>query len=55
MIAVFPALYIGYKIVKKTKIYTPEQVDLHKDLEEIDEHERTYVAPPVEYVLPHYC
>lgn len=54
MIGVFPALYVGYKIVKRTKILSPEEVDLHKDLEEIEEHERTYVAPIVTYAPPSF-
>ncbi|KAK4151101.1 amino acid permease/ SLC12A domain-containing protein [Chaetomidium leptoderma] len=46
MIAICPILYIGYKIVKKTKIYSPEEVDLQKNLDEIDHYERTYVPSP---------
>lgn len=46
MIAVFPALYFGYKFVRKTKIHKPEEVDLHKDLDVIAEYERNYVPIP---------
>lgn len=47
MIFVCPALYIGWKFVHKTKIYTSHDVDLHKDVAEVEEYTRNYVqAPP---------
>ncbi|KAG6058749.1 hypothetical protein E4U17_007554 [Claviceps sp. LM77 group G4] len=46
MLAVFPILYLGYKVVHKTKIYKPEEVDLLKDVDNIEEYERLYVSKP---------
>lgn len=46
MIGVFPVLYVGWKIIHKTKIYKPEEVDLYKDLDTIEEYERTFVPEP---------
>ncbi len=47
MIPVFPILYFGWKIVHKTRILKPHEVDLLKDKAEIDEYERNYIpAPP---------
>lgn len=51
MIAVCPILYVGYKIVKKTKILHPKEVDLRKNMDEIDEYERSYGPQPAKYVL----
>ncbi|KAK3900778.1 general amino acid permease AGP2 [Staphylotrichum tortipilum] len=46
MIGICPVLYIGWKVIKRTKIYKPEEVDLGKNLDEIEEYERTYVPIP---------
>jgi amino acid transporter len=46
MIAICPLLYVGFKLVKKTKIYRAEEVDLLKNLDEIEEYERSYVPTP---------
>ena len=46
MIMIFPVLYIGWKLIHKTKIYKPEEVDLYKDLDVIEEYERNYVPQP---------
>ncbi|KAL8702408.1 MAG: hypothetical protein Q9201_004409 [Fulgogasparrea decipioides] len=43
MVGVFPLLYFGWKILKRTKVIKLEEVDLHKDVEEIDEYTRNYV------------
>ncbi|KAL8739057.1 MAG: hypothetical protein Q9181_000239 [Wetmoreana brouardii] len=45
-VGVFPLLYFGWKILKRTKVIKPEEVDLHKDVEEIDEYTRNYVPGP---------
>ena len=42
MIGVFPMLFIGWKILKKTRWLKPEAVDLYKDVEEIEEYTRNY-------------
>jgi hypothetical protein len=49
MIGVFPLLYFGWKITKKTKIMKPEEVDLFRDLDGIEEYERNYVPTPPKY------
>ena len=46
MIAVFPILFFGWKFIKKTKWLKPHEVDLRKDLDEIEEYERNYVPTP---------
>lgn len=46
MIGVFPVLFVGWKLIKKTKFLKPEEVDLQQDLDEIDEYERNYVPVP---------
>lgn len=43
MIGICPLLYLGYKLARKTRIYRPEEVDLVKNLDEIEEYERSYV------------
>ncbi|KAM0253903.1 hypothetical protein ACHAQJ_007078 [Trichoderma viride] len=46
MIFVYPILYFGYKIVRKTKIRKPEEIDLFKDVDEIEEYQRNYIPTP---------
>lgn len=46
MVAVVPLLYIGWKLVHKTKIHKPEELDLHEDQDTIEEYERNYVEQP---------
>lgn len=50
MLAVFPILYVGYKVIRKTKILKPHEVDLVKDLDTIEEYERNYIPQPPAYV-----
>ncbi|KAF2003226.1 hypothetical protein P154DRAFT_460957 [Amniculicola lignicola CBS 123094] len=46
MVFLFPVLFIGWKIIKKTKFKAAHEVDLYQDLEEIEEYHRTYVPTP---------
>ena len=46
MIGVFPVLFVGWKMFKKTKWMKPEEVDLRRDVDEIEEYTRDYVASP---------
>ncbi|EON61318.1 hypothetical protein W97_00531 [Coniosporium apollinis CBS 100218] len=46
MVAVFPILFVIWKILKKTKFRAPHEVDLYEDLEEIEEYTRNYVPTP---------
>jgi amino acid transporter len=40
--SVFIILYVGYKIIHKTKVIRPEDADLVTGVREIDEEERMY-------------
>lgn len=51
MIFVYPVLYFGYKFIRKTEIRKPEEVDLFKDLDEIEEYQRNYIPTPPRYAL----
>lgn len=59
MIGVFPILFVGWKLVKKTRWLKPEEVDLLRDVPEIEEYTRNYVPRPPRWVLvfslPWYC
>lgn len=46
MIPVFPVLYVGWKLVHKTRIHRPHEVDLLRDKAAIDEYERNFVPEP---------
>ena len=43
MVGVCPILYVGWKLIHKTKIKKPSEVDLRQGLDEIEEYERNYV------------
>lgn len=51
MIGVFPILFVGWKLIKKTRWLKPEEVDLLRDVAEIEEYTRNYVPRPPRYVL----
>jgi amino acid transporter len=51
MIGVFPVLFIGWKFLKRTKWMKPEEVDLRKDVAEIEEYTREFVPSPPRYVM----
>ncbi|KAI4164765.1 MAG: hypothetical protein LQ342_001740 [Letrouitia transgressa] len=46
MIGVFPLLFTLWKLLKKTRWMRPEDVDLNKDVEEIEEYHRNYIPTP---------
>ncbi|KAL1998780.1 hypothetical protein VTN02DRAFT_5582 [Thermoascus thermophilus] len=46
MIGVFPVLFVGWKVVKRTKWRRPEEVDLVKGVAEIEEYTREFVPVP---------
>ena len=50
MIGVFPVLFVGWKILKKSKWHRPEEVDLLTNKAEVDVYERGYVDPIPRYV-----
>lgn len=43
MIFIFPVLFVGWKLIKKTKYKKAHEIDLREDLEEIEEYTRNYV------------
>ncbi|MCJ1430468.1 hypothetical protein MMC29_008386 [Sticta canariensis] len=46
MICVFPVLLIGWKLLKRTKWLAPHEVELFRDLAEIEDYTRDYVRVP---------
>ncbi|KAF1911701.1 amino acid permease/ SLC12A domain-containing protein [Ampelomyces quisqualis] len=46
MVFLFPVLFIGWKLMKRTKWLKPHQVDLVTDLAEIEDYHRNYVEKP---------
>ncbi|KAF5020964.1 hypothetical protein F66182_7010 [Fusarium sp. NRRL 66182] len=50
-VALFPTLYVGWKLVHKTKIHKPQEVDLCKNLDEIEEYEQNYIPQPPKYLF----
>lgn len=56
MIGVCPVLYVGWKVLKRSTIQRAGDMDLGKDLEEIEEYEANYVAKPPRYAtLKSFC
>lgn len=49
MIGVTPLLYLGWKFLKRTKIYKSEEVDLTENLKEIEDYHANYVPTPPRY------
>lgn len=49
MVGVCPLLFVGYKVLKRSKLHKPEEVDLLKNLDEIEEYEATYEPQPAKY------
>lgn len=50
MIAVCPLLFLAWKILKRSKFYKPEEVDLVKNLDEVEAYEANFVPRPAKYV-----
>ncbi|KAK3374384.1 putative carnitine transport protein [Lasiosphaeria ovina] len=46
MIFICPLLFLGWKLLKKTRIHRPSEVDLIKNVAEVEEYQRTFVATP---------
>ncbi|KAL9124088.1 MAG: hypothetical protein Q9217_006552 [Psora testacea] len=46
MIGIFPILFVGWKLLKRTKWLKASEVDLYKDVDEIEEYTRNYVPLP---------
>jgi amino acid transporter len=43
MIFLFPVLFLGWKLIKKTKFKRAHEIDLQQDLAEIEHYTRTFV------------
>lgn len=52
MVGIVPLLYLGYKVLKRSKFYKPEEVDLLKNLDEIEEYEANYQPQPAKCDSP---
>ena len=46
VIGVFPILFIGWKVFKKTKWLRAEEADLKKDVKEIEDYSRDFIGKP---------
>ena len=46
MIGIFPIVFVCWKLIKRTKWLRPDEVDLTKDLDEIEEYTRNYAPVP---------
>jgi amino acid transporter len=51
MVMLFPVLYIGWKLIHRTRIYKAKEVDLHKDLDVVEEYERNFIPVPPKCVF----
>lgn len=51
MIMICPLLFVGWKLVRKTRFHRPLEVDLRQDLAGIEEYQRDYVPSPPKSVL----
>ncbi|RYP51165.1 hypothetical protein DL768_003433 [Monosporascus sp. mg162] len=48
MVFICPILFLGYKLYYKTRVHKPADVDLLKNLAEVDEYERNYAPTSTE-------
>lgn len=55
MIGVCPVLFVAWKLLKRTKFYKPHEVDLFKDVAEIDEYQRNFVPTRAKYECSIQC
>ncbi|KAK3398263.1 putative carnitine transport protein [Sordaria brevicollis] len=46
MVGVCPVLFVGWKLLKKTKFYKAAEIDLYKNLDEVEEYQANYVPVP---------
>ncbi|KAK3687383.1 putative carnitine transport protein [Podospora appendiculata] len=46
MIGVTPLLFVGYKIFMRTKFHRANEIDLLKNLDEVEEYQRSFVPSP---------
>jgi len=53
MIFIVPVLFVGWKFFKGTKFHRAKDIDLLKNLAEIEEYQRTFVPTKSGYVHLH--
>lgn len=51
MVGVFPVLFLGWKVIKRTKWLQPHEVDLISGVEEIEEYTRNFIPSPSRWVM----
>lgn len=49
---VCPVLFLGWKIIHKTKFHRASEIDLNRDQDVLAEYERNYVPIPPRYATP---
>lgn len=54
MIFLFPVIFLIWKLIKKTKMHSPEQVNLTLNMSDIEEYEKAYVQEPPKTVVHKY-
>ncbi|KAF8420435.1 general amino acid permease AGP2 [Tirmania nivea] len=54
IICVFPVLFVGWKVLKRSNLRRPEEVDLLTNKAEVDAYEREYVSPIPRNVVSKY-
>lgn len=54
MIFLFPVVFIGWKLLKRTKFIRAHEIDLLQDLEEIEEYTRNFVPVPPKNKAHHW-
>ncbi|KAK4995643.1 general amino acid permease agp2 [Elasticomyces elasticus] len=54
MIGVFPIIFIGWKLIKRTKFHKPLDIDLRGEVEEIEEYTRNFVPAPHKNAVDKY-
>lgn len=52
MIGAFPIIYIGWKLLRSTKVHDVHDIDLVSGLDEIDDYTRNYVETKPKYDFP---
>ncbi|EME88492.1 uncharacterized protein MYCFIDRAFT_54490 [Pseudocercospora fijiensis CIRAD86] len=51
MVFLTPVLFVGWKLIHRTKWYKPEEVDLQGEVKEIEEYQRNFVQAPYRNVF----
>ena len=49
MIGIFPILFASWKFLKRSKWLKPKEIDLRRDIDDIEEYTRSFVPVPSRY------